>query len=105
MYSAKKIGGKKLYELAREGKTIERKAVPVTIRTHITAYNYPFLDLHIICSKGTYIRSLAHDLGEALGCGGHLTALTRIRSGPFELKNCLSVEDLSKERIAESILL
>lgn len=89
MFSAKKVKGKKLYELARKGIEIPREAVPVTIETHFLSYNYPFLELKITCSKGTYIRSLAHDLGIQLGTGAHLTELTRTRSGPFTLEECV----------------
>lgn len=89
MFSAKKVQGKKLYELARQGKSVERKPVTLKVQTEILQYEYPFLHLKISCSKGTYIRSLAHDLGELLGCGAHLTALRRLRSGPFQIHDCL----------------
>lgn len=89
MYSAKKVQGKKLYELARKGQIIERSPAKVHLETSLIHYHYPYLELHIKCSKGTYIRSLAHDLGEKLGCGAHLSALTRIRSGSFHLKDCI----------------
>lgn len=88
MFSAKKVGGKKLYELARKGITIQRQAVPVTIHTQLIRYVYPHLELHITCSKGTYIRSLAYDIGQQLGCGAHLSALTRTRSGTTTLQEC-----------------
>lgn len=88
MFSAKKVDGKKLYELARKGITIERQAVPVTMHIQLIDYTYPQLKLKIQCSKGTYIRSLAHDLGIELGSGAHLTALTRTRSGNFALQDC-----------------
>jgi tRNA pseudouridine55 synthase len=95
MYSAKKIGGKKLYELAREGKTIERAPVNIHVTTTLVRYEYPFLELRITCSKGTYIRSIAHEIGILLGCGAHLTALQRTRSGPFTLEACTTLEALS----------
>jgi tRNA pseudouridine55 synthase len=88
MFSAKKVEGKKLYELARKGITIERQAVPVTLRIERIDYSYPSLSLKVQCSKGTYLRSLAYDLGVELGCGAHLSALTRTRSGTFTLKDC-----------------
>lgn len=90
MFSAKKVQGKKLYELARKGIEIERKPVSVTLQTTLVSYNYPFLELQIVCSKGTYVRSIAHDLGTKLGCGGHLTELRRIRSGTFHIKDCIN---------------
>jgi tRNA pseudouridine55 synthase len=88
MFSAKKVEGKKLYELARKGITIERKAVPVTLQCALIEYSYPHLILKVQCSKGTYLRSLAYDLGVELGCGAHLSALTRTRSGTFTLNDC-----------------
>lgn len=87
MFSAKKVQGKKLYELARQGKEIERAPVKVDVRIEFISYVYPKLHLRINCSKGTYIRSLAHDIGIDLGCFGHLTALQRLRCGDFHLKN------------------
>ena len=89
MYSAKKVNGKKLYELARQGIEIERLAVEVSIQTILINYNYPFLEVEVTCSKGTYIRSLAHDLGLKLGCGAHLHALRRIKSGYFSINDCI----------------
>jgi len=89
MFSAKKIGGKKLYHLARQGITIERKAVAVTVKTTLVSYTYPNLELHVHCTKGTYIRSLAHDLGLQLGCFAHLSDLRRLRSGQFQLADSI----------------
>ena len=88
MFSAKKVDGKKLYELARKGITIERQAVPVTLHIELIDYDYPHLELKVQCSKGTYLRSLAHDLGNELNCGAHLSTLTRTRSGTFSLEDC-----------------
>ncbi len=95
MFSAKKIQGQTLYKLARKGITVERQAVPVTLTTTLLHFEYPFLDLHIVCSKGTYIRSIADDLGKILGCYAHLTSLTRLRSGSFLLDQCCAVEELT----------
>lgn len=89
MYSAKKVNGKKLYELAREGKIVDRKPSTIDLQTTLLAYNYPFIDLSISCSKGTYIRSIADDFGALLGCGSHLTQLQRTRSGKFTLDDCI----------------
>lgn len=88
MFSAKKVEGKKLYELARKGITIERQSVPVTLSCELLEYSYPHLKLKVSCSKGTYIRSLAFDLGQELGCGAHLSELTRTRSGSISLAEC-----------------
>lgn len=89
MYSAKKIGGKKLYELARSGITIERTPAKVQLTTELLSYSYPNLNLRVSCSKGTYIRSIAHELGQLLGCGAHLSRLNRTRSGIFCLDACI----------------
>lgn len=89
MFSAKKIGGKKLYELARRGIEIPRPSATVFMAIDIIDYREPFLELYVKCSKGTYIRSLANDLGEALGCHAHLHALRRCRSGGFSVEECL----------------
>lgn len=94
MFSAKKINGKKLYELARQGKEIEREAVKITVKTEFISYNYPTLCLRFSCSKGTYIRSIAHDLGQILGCGAHLTNLRRTKSGNFTIDQCITESDL-----------
>ena len=89
MFSAKKIKGKKLYELARKGIEVERAPVTLTVHTELLSYNYPELTLKISCSKGTYIRSIASDLGKVLGSGAHLKKLTRTRCGPYLLKDCI----------------
>ncbi len=94
MFSAKKINGKKLYELARKGIEVERKPVTLTVQTELISYCYPELALKISCSKGTYIRSIASDLGQALGCGAHLKKLTRTRCGPYLLKDCIDGKEL-----------
>lgn len=89
MYSAKKIGGQKLYELARQGREIERQPVSIEVQIELIQYHYPSLELRIQCSKGTYIRSIAYDLGLKLGCGAHLASLVRTRSGLFKLTDCV----------------
>lgn len=99
MYSAKKVQGKKLYELARQGKTITRTPCPVHLNIRQISYTYPELVLHVHCSKGTYIRSLAHDIGKALACGAHLKALKRLRCGPFNLKQCIEGERLKEKEL------
>lgn len=94
MFCAKKIGGQKLYDLARKGLSIERAPTTVRLHTNLIGYEYPHVELHIICSKGTYIRTLAHDLGELLHSGAFLSALSRTRSGPFSLSDCISQENI-----------
>lgn len=109
MYSALKVNGKKLYELAREGKTIERKSRPVQIhQITIEEIHLPRIRMTVSCSKGTYIRTLCHDIGEQLGCGGCMESLKRTQSGTFHLKDSLTlrqVEELrDKETLSEYIL-
>ncbi len=96
MHSAIKVGGKKLYELARKGIEVERAPRHVTItRLDLVVCRPPTLQLFVECSKGTYIRSLAHDLGAALGTGAYLTALRRTRHGPFALEGATTLEGLA----------
>ncbi|WP_456081933.1 tRNA pseudouridine(55) synthase TruB [Mediterraneibacter sp.] len=96
MYSALKVNGKKLYELAREGKTVERKSRKVTIyQIHIKKIQLPRVSMEVTCSKGTYIRTLCHDIGNRLGTGGCMEELTRTKVGRFELKDSLKLEELS----------
>ena len=94
MYSAKKVAGQKLYHLARRGIEIKRKAHPVFMQIILEKYAYPFLNLNVTCSSGTYIRSLAYDLGERLGCFAHLNGLQRTRLGPFHIEEAVSQEKL-----------
>ncbi|MCB1119620.1 MAG: tRNA pseudouridine(55) synthase TruB [Chlamydiia bacterium] len=103
MHSAKKVNGQKLYNLARQGKEIERKPSQVTLSTDFISYTYPTLTLHVTCSKGTYIRSIAHDLGKKLGCLAHLSGLIRTRSGSFSLADCLSGDSLTLDAIRSSL--
>ena len=95
MYSALKVNGKKLYELAREGKTVERKARPVTFyEIRVTEISLPFVSMTVTCSKGTYIRTLCHDIGEALGCGGMMESLKRTASGSFTLADSFTLDEI-----------
>ena len=96
MYSAIKVHGQKLYNLARQGKTIERQPRSVTIHhIEVLAWHPPDLVLDVVCSAGTYIRSLAHDIGEALGCGAHLRVLTRTASHGFTLAESRTLDKLN----------
>lgn len=104
MFSAKKVQGKKLYELAREGKEIVRKAKRVTMQTVLLSYQYPQLKIQVTCSSGTYIRSIAHDLGEILGCFGCIEKLQRTRSGNHRLENCFTEKDLDNLRPLSKLL-
>jgi tRNA pseudouridine55 synthase len=99
MHSALKKDGKALYEYAREGETVEREARNVVIHDldlldMQLQGDAPFLRLRVRCSKGTYIRTLGEDIAEALGCGGHLSALRRLVTGPFAEAQCVSLAQL-----------
>lgn len=99
MYSALKVDGKKLYELARQGKEVERKAREVFIHEiEILNMELPRVTMRVRCSKGTYIRTLCHDIGEKLGCGGAMERLKRTQSGQFTLENAITLEKLEALR-------
>lgn len=98
MYSALKVNGKKLYELAREGKEIERKARPVDIYyIDILNMDLPEVEIRVGCSKGTYIRTLCHDIGQMLGCGASMAELERTKSGQFSLDTALTLAVLEEK--------
>jgi len=102
MYSALKRGGQPLYKLARRGETVDRQPRRITIEfLDIVDWVSPKLTLEILCSPGTYIRSLAHDLGEQLGCGAHIAALTRLASGQFTLADAISLGALAQAVAAD----
>lgn len=97
MYSALKVDGKKLYELAREGKTVERKARTVYFyEIRILDIALPRVRISVTCSKGTYIRTLCHDIGQKLGCGGCMEALLRTRSGNFVLEDSMTLSQVEE---------
>lgn len=106
MFSAKKVQGQKLCDLARKGRVIERAKVKVRIHIELLSYEYPLLKLRASCSKGTYIRSLAHDIGEGLTSFATLTALKRTRSGSFQIDQCIDGSLLFQESstVKEKIL-
>lgn len=98
MYSAVKVNGERLYKLARRGEVVERKPRKIRIyQTDVIDFRNPFLKLRIVCSRGTYIRALANDMGEILGCGGYLTSLTRTRVGDYKLEDSFEIKDLIRE--------
>ncbi len=104
MYSALKVDGKKLYELAREGKEIERKARPVEIFSlHIDEINLPRVKMTVTCSKGTYIRTLCYDIGVKLGCGGCMEKLIRTRVDRFEISDSLRLSEVEEIKDAGNI--
>lgn len=97
MYSALKVDGKKLYELAREGKTVERKARTVHFyEIDIKEINLPYVRFSVTCSKGTYIRTLCHDIGQKLGCGGCMEELIRTRSGNFTWEDSMTLAEVEE---------
>ena len=96
MFSALKHNGKPLYEYARAGVIVEREARPITIfELKFIDYQAPFLTLEVHCSKGTYIRTLVDDLGEALGCGAHVTMLRRLAVADYPIEEMMPIEDLA----------
>lgn len=104
MYSALKVGGKKLYELAREGKTVERKARNVMIHSiKILRVDLPRVEMEVSCSKGTYIRTLCHDIGEKLGVGGCMESLLRVQVGRFVLADSLRLSEIQKAKEDENL--
>ena len=95
IYSAIKYHGKRLYQLARAGFEVERKARKVeTLRLDLIDWDPPLVTIEVECGKGTYIRSLAHDLGQKVGCGAHLKSLIRLKCGPFFLKGAIPLSQL-----------
>ncbi len=103
MYSAVKVGGQRLYKLARAGIEVEREARPVEIHNiRVLQYSLPNLVLAVESGKGAYMRSLAHDLGEALGCGGHVADLERLCCGAFQADTSLTLEQLEQAGSDES---
>ena len=109
MYSARKVDGKRLYELARAGEEVERESRQVHIdEARLTFFRPPDAGIFVRCSKGTYLRTLAHDLGQRVGCGAHLRSLKRVRVGPFGLEDSVGLDTLmaaAKEKQLEKYLL
>ena len=106
MYSAIKKDGKKLYELAREGKEVERQPRPVTVYSiDILEIDLPYVEIDVLCSKGTYIRSLCDDIGKRLGCGATMTALRRTKTAGFTLDCAYSPEAVSEASDKEGLLI
>jgi len=97
LFSAIKINGKRAYDIARAGQTAEIKPKQITIKEfNITKIEMPFVEFKVVCSKGTYIRSLARDFGLALNSGAHLTALCRTRIGEYKLDDAMSIEQFNE---------
>ncbi|RKY37960.1 MAG: tRNA pseudouridine(55) synthase TruB [Candidatus Omnitrophota bacterium] len=102
MVSAIRIEGKRLYKLARRGIVVKR--LPRKVRIYdlrILKIKFPFVEFYVRCSKGTYIRKLAEDIGERLGCGAHITSIVRTSVGPFSLKEAVNLEDINVAHLGE----
>lgn len=108
MVSAKKIGGVPLYKLARKGKEVERKERLIHIyRFDVLNIHLPDVDFRLLCTKGTYVRTICHDLGAALGCGGHLARLRRIASGEFRVDRAhpaAEIDRWTREQLASRLI-
>ena len=105
MYSALKVNGRKLYELARKGQEVERQPRPITVfeLTNL-GFDGTRLSLRVKCSKGTYIRTLCQDIGDALGCGGCMEALRRVRAGEYGIEDAVPLEKLLESETPERYL-
>lgn len=104
MYSALKVNGQKLCDLARAGKTVERKARPIHIyEIEILNLELPRVEFRVLCSKGTYIRTLCHDIGRMLGCGGCMESLIRTKAAGFMLKDAVLLEELQAAKAAGTL--
>lgn len=102
MVSAVKVGGVPLYKLARQGKEVERKARLIHIYNfRFTQYEEPYAFFRVACTKGTYVRTLAHELGQKLGCGAHLATLRRVSSGKFDVADAIQYEEALKLTAAQ----
>ena len=105
MYSALKVNGKKLYELARKGQEVERQPRPITVfELTDLGFDGTRLSLRVRCSKGTYIRTLCQDIGDALGCGGCMEALRRVRAGEYGIEDAVPLEQLLESETPERYL-
>ena len=100
VYSAKNVNGRRAYDYARKGEELELKANKITItEIELLEYNMPTITIKVVCGKGTYIRTLAHDIGTQLDSGGHLVKLIRTRIGNYKIEDSLTIDDLEKELI------
>ncbi len=109
MYSALRVNGRRLYELARQGIEMERRPRTITVeQIRLERMELPEVEFTVSCSKGTYIRTLCHDIGQRLGCGGAMKSLLRTRVGPFGVKDSLTIEELvrlqAEGRVPEAVL-
>jgi tRNA pseudouridine55 synthase len=104
-YSAVKVGGRRAYKLARRGETPTLPPRPVVVHDlHVVSYEWPVLELDVHCGKGVYVRRLARDIGEQLGCGGHCLTIRRTAVGPFTLEMAMPLDDVPEPLTAEHLL-
>jgi tRNA pseudouridine55 synthase len=100
MVSALRVKGKRLYSLARKGITVQREPRHVKIHSlKILKVELPFVEFFVHCSKGTYVRKLAEDIGESIGCGGHMTKIKRLSIGPFKLDDAINLDDIDESHL------
>lgn len=105
MYSALKVNGKRLYDLARKGVEVEREPRIINIYSmELISFNTPYAEILVHCSKGTYIRSLCYDMGEDLGCGASMWELQRVKNGIFTLQDSITLEELKVDNISEHLI-
>ncbi|MCK9615307.1 MAG: tRNA pseudouridine(55) synthase TruB [Candidatus Omnitrophica bacterium] len=105
MVSAVRVGGKRLYSLARKGITIARPARRVNIYSlNILNINLPFVEFCVRCSKGTYVRKLAEDIGERLGCGAHIIKIKRLSIGRFKLEDAVKLDDIDESHLQKTTI-
>jgi tRNA pseudouridine55 synthase len=104
-YSAVKVGGRRAYAMARKGEAVDLPARPVVVHAiEVVSYDWPLLDLDIHCAKGLYVRSLARDLGVALGAGGHCVSIRRTAVGPFTLDEAVTLEEVPEPLTEEGLM-
>ncbi|MBP3358287.1 MAG: tRNA pseudouridine(55) synthase, partial [Opitutales bacterium] len=97
MFSAKKLNGVPLYKLARQGQEVKRDPRFINIsKFELLEWNKPSAKFRLACSKGTYVRTVCHDLGKRIGCGAHMTQLRRISSGKFDVANAITIDQLAQ---------
>jgi tRNA pseudouridine55 synthase len=100
MVSALRVKGRRLYKLARKGIIVNRKPRPVKVYSiKVLDIDIPLVKFYVHCSKGTYIRQLAEDIGEYLGCGAHITGINRVRIGPFKLEEAVGLDDINENHL------
>ncbi len=102
MVSALRVNGKRLYKLARKGVTVKREPRKVTVHSwDVSKVDYPYVEFRVHCSKGMYVRKLAEDIGELLGCGAHMVKILRLAVGPFKLEEAINLDDVNESYLRQ----